>query len=123
MKKTRIMGVTLALLLAVSLTSAANAQQSLFNNKQANLQAMRWFAENQMSRGLPNPFPGVNLYTGQGFRDFSRGLTNPYLNNFGYGNPYGYQYSSPYFNPYSNNHYGNTIYANPLYGNGGGYWY
>jgi hypothetical protein len=128
MKKSRICGGVLAAVLALGISSAASAQNM---SKEANLQAMRWYAQQQMAKGLPNPYPGVNLWTGQGFSDFRRGLTNPYLSNYGYG--YGNTYVNPYVNPYNNtyvNPYNNTYvdpynntYLNTYYGSSGSYWY
>jgi hypothetical protein len=119
MKKSRICGGVLAAVLVVGISSAASAQNM---SKEANLQAMRWYAQQQMAKGLPNPYPGVNLWTGQGFSEFRRGLTNPYLSNYGYGygnSYYGNTYVNPYVNPYSNT----NTYVNPYYGYGGSYWY
>lgn len=34
---------------------------------------------------MPNPYPGVNLVTGEGFREFTNSGGNPYFANYGYG--------------------------------------
>jgi hypothetical protein len=126
MNKSRICGGLLAAVLAVGLSSAASAQNM---SKQANLQAMRWYAQQQMAKGLPNPYPGVDLWTGQGFSEFRRGLTNPYLSNYGYGNSwygnntYVNPYVNPYLNPYNQYNTQYTQYSNPYYGSTGSYWY
>lgn len=119
MKRTQIFGGVLAAVLTISLSSAASAVN--YGSKEANLQAMRWYAQQQMSKGMPNPYPGVNLSTGQGFSEFQRGAYSPYGTNYGYGyggNPYyGNAYNNGYNNGYNNN------YANQWYGNTGGLWY
>lgn len=125
MKTTRILGLALAAVTAIGVGSAAPAQNM---DKAANLQAMRWYAEQQMAQGLPNPYPSVNLVTGEGFRELTRSGANPYYAN-GYGvNPYGVnQYG---VNPYGLNQYGVNQYRvnpnyqrTPLYGYGGSPWF
>jgi hypothetical protein len=137
MKRSRLFSGIAAAALAITLSSAASAATN-YGSKEANLQAMRWYAQQQMAKGLPNPYPGVDLWTGQGFSEFRKGVTNPYFANYGYTTPY-YGYNNSYVNPYYSNtygynntyvnpYYGNSslytnMYANPLYGSSGSYWY
>lgn len=99
MKTTRIVGGVLAAMLTLGLTTSAFAQN---NDREANLQAMRWYAQQQMAQGLPNPYPGVNLWTGEGFFENQ----NRYYGNYTWGNPWGSGWNNPYqyqyggYNPY-----------------------
>jgi hypothetical protein len=97
--RNRVIGLSLAVIASIGMASAASAASKLpypYNDKAANLQAMQWYAQQQMSQGLPNPYPGL-------------------------GGVYNYGYNSSYVNPYYNNYnYGyNTNYANPYYGYNG----
>jgi hypothetical protein len=98
--KTTSIAAALATLAVVGMSSSAFAA-SAYGSKEANLAAMRMYASQQMSMGLPNPYPGVDLYTGAGFSDFQR---FGYSGSLGYGTPYGYGYGY------------NSVYANPYYG-------
>ncbi len=148
MKHIRKLSGTLAAALVIVTGAGASAQN--YGSKEANLQAMRSYAQQQMNQGQPNPYPGVNLSNGQGFSELRNGLTNSYGSNWGnslYGNNYGYGngYGNPYVNGYGNgygdsygNAYGNAYgssntygnpygygngYGNQMYGYNGGSWY
>jgi hypothetical protein len=98
MKYKLIGGLLLGSMLYLSANTAANAAN--WGSKEANLQAMRWYAQQQMSQGMPNPYPGVNLYNGAGFSEFRRAATNGYFGGYpgyGYGSGYGYGYGNPYY--------------------------
>jgi hypothetical protein len=107
MKTNKVVGGALAAMLAVGVSTAAFAQS---NDREANLQAMRWHAQQQMAQGLPNPYPGVNLNTGAGFFEMQRNAAlwpnyawgnqwnNSWNNSWNnrWANPYGYNYN-PYY--------------------------
>jgi hypothetical protein len=101
MKNKLIGGLLLATALYFSANTAAMAVN--WGSKEANLQAMRWYAQQQMAQGMPNPYPGVNLWNGAGFSQFQRNVTNGYYGSPWYGSGYGY--------------------GSPYYGSNYGYWY
>ncbi len=111
MKRKLIIGMAAAITMAFGMNSAVLAKSKLpypYNDRAANLQAMQWFAQQQMSQGLPNPYAGVNPYA----------AGNPYASTM-YANPYLYNNNA---NPNLYNNYGSN---NPYYGfnpNTSGYW-
>ncbi len=105
MKTKLTIAIAAAITMAFCMNSAVLAKSRLpypCNDRAANLQAMQWFAQQQMSQGRPNPYAGVNPYNanalyGNPYLNNNNSYANPYLyNNYGSSNPY-YGYNPPAF--------------------------
>lgn len=98
--RNRLIGLSLALIATIGMATAASAAKLPYpyGDRGANLQAMQWYAQQQVSRGLPNPYPGLNLY-GQPNYNY-RPWHDPYQG-YNYGYNYG-NYANPWYgaNPY-----------------------
>lgn len=103
MKIKLTIGIVAAITMALGMNSAVLAKSKLqypYNDREANLQAMQWFAQQQMAKGMPNPYAGVNPYASASPYNgvntyFSRMNENPY-----------YYQNTDYSNPYLYNNYG-----------------